>query len=195
MVVNDGVTELGLAGIIDPYVASGTARPFAMAAEQRRIVQSRFGFLFLPRYDVGNAPRLDRVLVPASGNSETSTYDSSLRDMAETQNGVVARAVADGVFYSAATQDFEGAAWPVTQVVTYLMLSLIGAAIVFGATQCAPGASAEKHDAQQPGGRGPRQKLSPEVRPNATRVENGLVGRTSSPQMSQTAPTDLAVAR
>jgi putative intracellular protease/amidase len=129
--VDEGVSELALAGIIDPYVASGTARPFAMAVE-RGIVRSRDGFLFLPRYDGQTVPALDRVLVAADVVSGQSAYDASLRDLAVRQSGVVARATASGVFFAANPQDFIGAAWPVSEIVTYLTLSACGAALVFG---------------------------------------------------------------
>jgi transcriptional regulator GlxA family with amidase domain len=129
--VDDGVSELGLAGIIDPVVASGTARPFALA-DERRIVQSRDGFLFLPRYDTQTAPALDRVVVPPDANSGVSAYDATLRDLSQRHNRVIAQATAKGVYFSANAQDFAGAAWPIPQIVTFVTLSLCGAALVFG---------------------------------------------------------------
>src|SRR5262249_27008463 len=63
----DGVTELGMSGLIDPLEGSATTRTYVMAPE-RRIVQSAHGFLFLPRYDFQSVPGLDRVLVPAGEN-------------------------------------------------------------------------------------------------------------------------------
>jgi hypothetical protein len=47
LLLYDGVTELGLSGIVDPKVAAVSARTFVMAPE-RRIVRSRDGFQFLP---------------------------------------------------------------------------------------------------------------------------------------------------
>ena len=161
VLVYDGVTELGLSGLVDPYVSSATARPFVMAPE-RRIVRSLNGFQFLPRYDVSTVPTLDRVLVPAGENpaakqqavaawsavqptrpvediyhnvgSGQTAYDASLRDLARTRNARVARAVTDGLFYTAAPQDFSDAAWPPSGALAALALSLLGAATVFTAT-------------------------------------------------------------
>jgi transcriptional regulator GlxA family with amidase domain len=122
----DGVTELGLSGLVDPYTGSATARTFLMAPE-RRIVTSRNGFEFLPRYDFSSVPALDRVLVPAGDNNSAkqqvnaawsaaepgrraediyqnvgigeTAYDASMRDLAQRHNVFLARAVADGLFY------------------------------------------------------------------------------------------------
>jgi transcriptional regulator GlxA family with amidase domain len=157
----DGVTELGLSGLIDPYTASAADRTFVMAP-QRRIVISRNGFQFLPRYDFSTVPNLDRVLVPAGENSsakqevsaawsatqsgrrvediyenvgiDETAYDASVHDIAREQNGVIARAVTDALFYNAGQSDFSDATWPVREVLVALALSLLGAAIVFGAT-------------------------------------------------------------
>jgi transcriptional regulator GlxA family with amidase domain len=161
VLVYDGVTELGLSGLVDPYVSSASARPFVLASE-RRIVRSRDGFQFLPRYDFSTVPTLDRVLVPAGENmtakqqaiaawsavqperraediyqnvgSGETAYDASLRDLARTHNAGVARAVGAGLFYTAAPQDFSDAAWPVSGALAVLALSLLGAAAVFAAT-------------------------------------------------------------
>jgi AraC family transcriptional activator FtrA len=157
----DGVTELGLSGLVDPYTGSGTARTFVMAPE-RRIVTSRDGFQFLPRYDFNSVPALDRVVVPAGENNSAkqqvsaawsaaqpgrpaediyqnvgsgeTAYDASLRDIAQEHNGSLAHAVADGLFYTANPQDFANASWPVPEVIAQLVLMLLGAAIVFAAT-------------------------------------------------------------
>jgi transcriptional regulator GlxA family with amidase domain len=157
----DGVTELGLSGLVDPYTASGTARTFVMAPE-RRIVISRDGFQFLPRYDFSTVPPLDRVLLPAGENSSAkqqasaawsathsgqsaldiypnvgigeTAYDASLQDLARVHNGILARAVADGLFFTTGPSDFSGAGWPVQPLLTAVALSLLGAATVFAIT-------------------------------------------------------------
>jgi len=155
----DGVTELGQSGLIDPYAL--TARPFSVAPA-RRIVQSHDGFLFLPRYDFTTVPALDRVLLPAGDNDAAkqqavaawsafqpgrpaediyhnvgfgeTAYDASVRDLAHTHNGILARAIADGLFYTANPQDFSNASWPVVETIAQLVLMLLGAALVFAAT-------------------------------------------------------------
>jgi hypothetical protein len=161
VVLYDGVTELGLSGLIDPYLGTFSSRTFVMAPE-RRIVQSRGGFQLLPRYTFNQVPPVDRVLVPASDNDIArhaavaawsgfqpgrpaedlyrsvghgeSAYDVSLRDLALTYNGAYARLVADTLFYPVDTALFRGATWPVREVLTQIALMLLGAAVVFGAT-------------------------------------------------------------
>jgi transcriptional regulator GlxA family with amidase domain len=157
----DGVTELGLSGLVDPYAASFSARTFVMAPE-RRIVPSRDGFLFLPRYDFRTVPALDRVLVPAGEGEEAkqqavaawsrvqprrsvediyrnvglgeTAYDVSLRDLARTHNLSLARTVADTLFYPTSSQ-VSAVAWPVAEVLTALALGLLGAGAVFAASR------------------------------------------------------------
>ena len=155
----DGVTELGQSGLIDPYTLS--ARTFVMAPE-RRIVHSRDGFLFVPRYTFSSVGTLDRVVVPAGENEAArqqvmaawsahqagppaediyqkvgageTAYDVTLRDLARTHDGILARATADGLFYTANSGDFVEARWPVNEVLAQTALMLIGAAMVFAAS-------------------------------------------------------------
>jgi hypothetical protein len=155
----DGVTELGMAGLIDPLQGSATARLYVMAPE-RRIVPSANGFLFVPRYDFASAPTVERVLLPAGDDASAgqqvsaawsrersrpavediygsagaggSAYDASLRELARAHNGFLAHAVADTVFYGASAQDFAEARWPVTEALTLLTLVLAGPAAVYG---------------------------------------------------------------
>ena len=131
-------------------------------APQRRIVTSRNGFQFLPRYDLSSVPVLDRVLLPAGENNAAkqqvsaawsavrpgrpaediyqdvgfgeTAYDASRRDVAQQHNGILARAAADGLFYTANPLDFANASWPVPEVIAQLGLMLLGAATVFAAT-------------------------------------------------------------
>jgi putative intracellular protease/amidase len=158
VLVYDGVTELGMSGIVDPYVGSFNARTFVMAPE-RKIVQSRDGFLFLPRYDFSTVPGVDRVLLPAGDNqnakqhvvaawsavrprqaaedlyqnvgSGETAYDASLRDLARTRNASLAQAVEAALFYSANHSEFADAAWPIGEALAALALSAVGAAAVF----------------------------------------------------------------
>jgi putative intracellular protease/amidase len=172
--VDDGVSELGLAGIIDPLVASGTARPIALA-DERRIIASRYGFLFLPRYDAQTSPALDRVVVPPAADAGVSAYDAMLRDLAQRHNGAVAQATANGVFFAADARDFAGAAWPVSQIVTFLTLSLCGAALAFGLRRGPSTRSAPKtlESASKPLAARRAQTVT-QGRPTATCAETGL---------------------
>jgi hypothetical protein len=157
----DGVSEVGLTGLIDPTSLSLSIRSFVMAPE-RTIVRSANGFQLVPRYDFRTVPALDRVLVPAgpeseakrqvvaawsdnpahrpvedifqnAGNGQTA-YDAMYQDLARTQNGSLARANADLMFYAIDPSTLQGPAWSVQDVLTPLLISLLGAALLYGAT-------------------------------------------------------------
>jgi hypothetical protein len=157
----DGVSEIGLAGLLDPNFGTLTSRPFVMAPEPT-VVRSAKGFQFVPRYDFRTVPALDRVLVPAGpdseakrqviaawsanqahrpvedifqrvGNGETA-YEATFEDLARTQGGALARADASILFYVIDSSRLEGADRSVEDVLTLLLLGLLGAAAVFGAT-------------------------------------------------------------
>jgi transcriptional regulator GlxA family with amidase domain len=150
----EGVTELGLSGLVDPLEGTASVRTFVTAPE-RKIIRSRDGFLFLPRYDFSNVPSVDRVLVPAGENdaakqrviaawsgqtppedvyahvgSGQTAYDVSFRDVARTRNASLARAMASGLFFSADPRDFANASWPVSEAVALLALMLLAAGAV-----------------------------------------------------------------
>ena len=163
VLVYDGASELGLAGLLDPYNSSVSATTFVMAPE-RTVVHSRNGFLFVPHYDFHTIPGLDRILVPAGsnataksritaawsdsqpgrpaedlygnvGNGETA-YDATLRDLARTRNDGLAGAAATGLFY--ATDSHATAKPAITEVLIALSLGALGAGIVFGAMHLKP---------------------------------------------------------
>jgi hypothetical protein len=131
-------------------------------APERTVVRSEFGFQFVPRYDFRTVPALDRVLVPAGadssakqqvvaawasnqayppvedifqhvGNGETA-YEATFKDLARTQGGTLARADASILFYVMDAASLQGADWSVRDGLTPLLLGLIGAALVYGAT-------------------------------------------------------------
>jgi transcriptional regulator GlxA family with amidase domain len=155
--VNDGVTELGVSGIVDPFEGS-FARTYFMSA-QRGVVRSRDGFLFVPRYDIATVPALDRVVVAASENaaakqqvlaewsasktrptvedifqnvgSGETAYDASLRDIARTRSSIQAHLMGDTLFYTASTRDFSDANVIPNEVLAIIILGVAGAAAVF----------------------------------------------------------------
>ena len=160
----DGVSELGLAGLLDPYNSSVSATTFVMAPE-RTVVQSRNGFLFVPHYDFSSAPGLDRVLVPAGTDTEAmsrvvtawsasqpappvedvyrnlgageTAYDATLRDLARTRNGSLAQATAAGLFYATDSRlATTGSSMP--EILIALSLAALGATGVFIATHVRP---------------------------------------------------------
>jgi transcriptional regulator GlxA family with amidase domain len=157
----DGMTELGLSGIVDPLLGSMSARTYGMAPE-RRIVRSRDGLDLLPRYTFESVPAVDRVVLPAGeddlarqeaqaawlaagsgrpvvdlyrtvGHGE-SAYDVSFRDLAQTRNRVLAQHMANVLFYPADVAQDPGAAWPLREALALIACMLAGALVVFAAT-------------------------------------------------------------
>ena len=58
----DGVGELDLGSVADVYAASGTDRICTVASAES--VVARHGLQFVTRWQVQNAPEMDRLLVP-----------------------------------------------------------------------------------------------------------------------------------
>jgi putative intracellular protease/amidase len=157
----DGVSEAGLAGLLDPTTGSLNFRSFVMAPE-RTVVRSLNGFQFVPRDDFSTVPTLDRVLVPAGANSDAkrqvvaawssnqsrrpvddifqnvgkgeTAYEATFEDLARTQGSSFARADASLLFYVIDATRLTGADSSVQDVLAPLLLSLLGAAAVYGAT-------------------------------------------------------------
>jgi transcriptional regulator GlxA family with amidase domain len=157
----DGVSEAGLAGLIDPQYVSLNLRTFAIAPE-RSVVRSRNGFHFVPRYDFGTMPALDRVLVPAGPDGEArrqvvatwsaqnahrpvedifqkvpageSAYEATFEDLARTQGATFARNDASIQFYVLDPSRLQRADWTPVDIVSPLVIAALGAALVYGAT-------------------------------------------------------------
>jgi transcriptional regulator GlxA family with amidase domain len=119
VVMYDGMTELGLSGIIDPVLGSFSARTYGMSAEHH-IVRTSNGLDLLPRYSFDSVPSLDRVVLAPGENAAAehqaeaawsaiqpgrpavdlyasvghgeSAYDVSVRDLAQTRNRFLAAA-------------------------------------------------------------------------------------------------------
>ena len=155
----DGVSETGLAGLIDPQYAFFHLHTFAMAP-QRSVVHSRNNFLFVPRYDFANTPHLDRVLIPvgADGSAKQhviaawtadpnhrpvedifqnvpareAAYDATFEDLAKTQGARFGRSAASLWFYVIDPTRLQGSDWTLPDVLTPLVISLLGAALVYG---------------------------------------------------------------
>ena len=174
----DGVTELGLSGIVDPMEGSLVARTLFVAPE-RTVIRSANGFLFVPRYGFDTLPSVDRVVVAPGvgvgvgvgvgagvgvGVLESSSakqqvvaawsthqpqrpaedvyqnvgfgemaYDVSFEDIARSHSGSLGRSIANELLYAGASQvnDAPGA---VAEVLTALVVSVMGGAFVFAAT-------------------------------------------------------------
>jgi putative intracellular protease/amidase len=162
VVMYDGMTELGLSGIIDPVLGSFTARTYGMAAEHR-IIRTLNGLDLLPRYSFDSVPSLDRVVLAPGGNELArheadaawtavhpglpavdlyrtvghgeSAYDVSFRDLAQTRNRFLAQHMANVLFYPADVEaQVPEAAWPIRETLALIGAMLVGAGLVFGAT-------------------------------------------------------------
>jgi len=157
----DGVSEFGMAGLLDPEVGSTSAMAFVMAPE-RRIVSGANGFLFVPRFSFSTVPALDRVLMPAGADNAArqqvlgawsatgrgpaaediyqevgrgeSAYEATLQDLARTRHAALAQTIALSLFYPADAAVFSDATWPVREVVAAAALMLLGAVLVFAAS-------------------------------------------------------------
>jgi putative intracellular protease/amidase len=158
----DGMTELGLSGIVDPLLGSFAVRTYGIAPEQR-IIRTRNGLDLLPRYSFESAPTLDGVVFPAGENDSAkqqaeaawsatepgrpaldlyrtvgqgeSAYDVSFRDLAQRQNRLLAQHIANVLFYPADTAHIPGGAWPIREALALIGLMLVGAAVVLVATR------------------------------------------------------------
>jgi transcriptional regulator GlxA family with amidase domain len=161
VVMYDGMTELGLAGIVDPLLGSMAIRTYGMSSE-RRIIRTSNGLDLLPRYSFESVPTLDRVVLAPADNDVAkhqaeaqwsaiqpgraavdlyrsvghgeSAYDVSFRDLAQTRNGFLAQHMANVLFYPADVAQVPGAAWPIRETLALLGTMLIGAGLVFLAT-------------------------------------------------------------
>jgi AraC family transcriptional activator FtrA len=161
VVMYDGMTELGLSGIVDPILGSVSARTYGMAPEHR-IIRTRGGLDLLPRYSFDSVPTLDRVVLAPGANDLAkheaeaawsaiqparpvvdlyrsvghgeSAYDVSFRDLAQTRNRLLAQHMANVLFYPADVAQVPGAAWPIREGLALIGAMLTGAALVFPAT-------------------------------------------------------------
>jgi putative intracellular protease/amidase len=157
----DGVSEFGLAGLLDPEVGSTSARALVMAPD-RTIVRGANGFLFVPRYDFATVPTPDRVLVPVGDNNvarqkvlaawsasnagpaaediyhdvrrSESAYDATFRDLARTRSAELGQTIANSLFYPADAALFADSTWPVREILAAAALMLLGASLVFAAS-------------------------------------------------------------
>jgi hypothetical protein len=178
VVMYDGMTELGLSGIVDPLLGSVSARTYGMSPELR-IIRTHNGLDLLPRYSFDSVPALDRVVLAPGENDVAkhdaeaawsaiqpghaavdlyrtvghgeSAYDVSFRDLAQTRNRFLAQHMANVQFYPAdMAAQVPGAAWPIREALALTASMLAGAALVFGATHVKLPRRARLHPIAQP---------------------------------------------
>jgi transcriptional regulator GlxA family with amidase domain len=159
VVLYDGVGELALAALVDPYTATLAARTYTLAP-QRGVVTSQHGLTFVPRSDFQTSPRLDRLVLPGGAGSETArqagaawararwglpldeihanvgagefAYDATLRDIARTRGSELALIAAQILFVPADHLLLASAAGSLDLLVRPLMLSLLGVVLLAG---------------------------------------------------------------
>jgi transcriptional regulator GlxA family with amidase domain len=162
VVLYDGVSEVAISGILDLYGSSLIVGTHVVAPE-RAIVRSQHGLSFVPRADFRSAKQLDRVVLPAGEATDAmsqalagwtkvnpgmtveqihrgvganeSAYEATLKDIARTQNAIVAGAVGQAMFYPTERLQFADAGWPVAPVFAPLTVALLGVGLVYAIRQ------------------------------------------------------------
>jgi transcriptional regulator GlxA family with amidase domain len=155
--LSDGVSEMALAALLEPYTASLTAKP-RLIAPARAPTVSRGGLVLIPRYDFSTVPALDRVVVPAGDPTDSrqqataawnrlhpdrpvqevhrdvghgvSAYEATLRDLSRSHNGMVVLPIANGLNVPTDTLNLTDAAWPIEPIGTHLFLGFVGVGLV-----------------------------------------------------------------
>jgi putative intracellular protease/amidase len=144
--LTDGVGEIELASVFDPYGAQSLAsRTLAVSADGGP-VRSRHGLLFLPRADVaGAAARLDRLVVPGAARDVAAPpggpqpehlhaaggfpYDAAVVDLARTVDVATARWTARNLELPVDGLALAGPAWPWALTAVPFLLAVPGAAV------------------------------------------------------------------
>jgi DJ-1/PfpI family len=157
VILTEGASEIELASVSDVYPGqSFTANTTTMApGGPRSLVRSEHGLYFVPRSDLGDAPKLDRVLVPGSdapsaieprvsswardrglklefihaGTSAGFPFDATLSDLAEHENVPVAEFRAKGLEYPTDGLELSGDGWPFGLLLRPLAVGLLGLAL------------------------------------------------------------------
>jgi transcriptional regulator GlxA family with amidase domain len=157
VLLSDGVSEMALAALLDPYTSSMTAKNYVFAPT-RAVVRSRDGLTLSPRYEFRTVPALDRVVVPGGDLTASrqqaiaaweqlrpdrpvedvhrevghgvSAYEATLQDLGRNHNSMVAMPIADALFVPTDSLRLADAAWPIEPIATHLALGFLGVAAV-----------------------------------------------------------------
>ena len=158
VLLTDGVSEMALAALLDPYTASFAAKP-RLFAPQRAPIVSRDGLVLLPRYDFSTVPVLDRVVMPGGDATAArqqaiaawerlrperpvqdihrtvgqgkSAYEATLQDLARSHNGMIALPIANALFVPTDSLGLTDARWPIEPIGAHLALGFLGVGLVF----------------------------------------------------------------
>jgi AraC family transcriptional activator FtrA len=90
----DGISELALASVVDTYPHEGTLTVNTVAPE-RAVVRSQHGLALIPRWSFADAPQLDRIILPGSGNDAAAVFEG----WAEARQGLAIERVHQGGGY------------------------------------------------------------------------------------------------
>jgi putative intracellular protease/amidase len=130
LVLADGVGELSLASVADPYSSFLTTRIYTLAPE-RAPIRSQHGLYFVPEYTFASAPHLDRILTPSAADGEWP-YDASLRDLAQHHGATAAITAGRNLFVATASGQSASPSFPIAPLVVVPALGLLGAGCVYG---------------------------------------------------------------
>jgi putative intracellular protease/amidase len=160
VVLRDGLSEIELASVFDVYPGPVfTSNTTSLTPEgPRSPVRSEHGLLFVPRFDLGSAPSLDRLLVPGRAAPSATDpavrawarenglepeyvhaeapagfpFDATLRDLSEHENAQVAGFLARLLEYPTGHLDLAGDGWPFALLLRPLAVGLLGLVVVAG---------------------------------------------------------------
>lgn len=151
LLLYDGVGELELASLLDTYSASYTTNLHTIALS-RQIITTKNGLHLFPRWNLENAPRVERLLIPGANARQTApakaidwanthsiptaflhaevptrfAFERPLEDLAIQQNNSTAEFAKKRLEYRADNTRFEGATWPVLVMLRPVLLGLVG---------------------------------------------------------------------
>jgi putative intracellular protease/amidase len=160
VVLRDGLSEIEFASVFDVYPGPVfTSNTTSLTPEgPRSPVRSEHGLLFVPRFDLGSAPSLDRLLVPGRAAPSATDpavrawarenglepeyvhaeapagfpFDATLRDLSEHENAQVAGFLARLLEYPTGHLDLAGDGWPFALLLRPLAVGLLGLVVVAG---------------------------------------------------------------
>ncbi|WFE44098.1 DJ-1/PfpI family protein [Verrucosispora sp. WMMD1129] len=159
VVLTDGVGELELASAFAPYAEVKAARTVALAAGDR--IRSRHGLTFVPRAQLGDAERVDRLLVPGAdaaadppaalvGLSDRAdvpvaylherpgfAFDPALRELARSMDVPTGRWTAKILEYPRSDLQLSGPGWPWLLTLRPVLLCLAGLAVALAVLRLA----------------------------------------------------------
>lgn len=152
----NGMDDGALTTIFDTYSASGTAKVFTISNSEQTIV-TKHNLNLIARYQISNAPKLDRMIVPGTeakslaaedvkqwnerGNSvapeflhgdsaDRFIFDAPLEDLAKQEDVLTAKFGAKRLEYRASLH-FEGKPFSLEAFAIPLLLSLLAVLIAF----------------------------------------------------------------